>query len=62
MYIKVEISKAQLKGLIIQHLQDKLGDLTINPQHVEIQTKSSQNYKSEWEKADFKAVYETNEA
>lgn len=61
MNIKIEISEEQLKTLICQSMQEKLGDVKVNPGHIKIEVKSKQNYKSEWEKAAFRAVLEINE-
>jgi len=61
MNLKIEIDEITLKELIINYLQDKLGDIYFDPKRIQILVKSKQNYRSEWESADFKAVYENNE-
>lgn len=57
MTITMEISKDQLRKLVIDHLEKALGDLPFKEENLRIVTKSTQNYKSEWEIADFKATY-----
>ena len=58
MQIKLEIDENTLKEIIYDYLQDKLGSVEIETQNIQIMVKSKQNYKSEWEIASFKAVYE----
>lgn len=61
MSIKLEITEAELKSLILEHLSSKLGkSASLNVGDVKIKVKSKQNYKSEWEIAAFRAVYEGN--
>ena len=57
MKVTIYITKEELKKLVINHIEQKLqGDF--DPNHIKIETKSTQNYKSEWESADFRAIYE----
>lgn len=60
MKIRIEIDKAALTQLVVDHICNKLGDITIMSSDVTIEVKSQQNYKSVWEVADFRAIYETN--
>lgn len=60
MLIQVELTEHDLTGLILKELQNRLGNIDINPAHVQIQVKSKQNFKAEWEKAAFKAIYVYN--
>ena len=56
--IVVEIDESTVKRLVIQHLQEKLGDLTVEISDIEILVRSKQNYKDkEWENGEFKATY-----
>lgn len=55
MKIKVELTSDDLKKLVVQHLQDHINS-TIKADDVKIEVKSKQNYKSEWEIADFRAT------
>jgi len=58
MKINIEINEKQVKTLILEHLRNKLGpDIMIAEKDIQIQVKSKQNYKSEWEIAHFKAVF-----
>lgn len=58
MSIKIEIDEHKLKEIIYEYLERKLGDTLLKEDKINILVKSKQNYKSEWEKADFKALYE----
>jgi len=59
MKIRIEIDENALTKLIMDYLCDRL-DMDIEKNKVVIQVKSKQNYKAEWEKADFRCVYEAN--
>lgn len=58
MKIKLELSEAELKKLIIEHFKRLLGEVEFDEKRLLIETKSKQNYRAEWEKADFRAAYE----
>lgn len=58
MKIRIEINEATLRQLVAEYLDEKLGDLSPKPENISIRVKSKQNYKSEWEEAEFQAVYE----
>ena len=59
MKIRIEIDQNTLRKLVIAHIRDLLGDHVIVEQRLRIETKSAQNYRSEWEAdAGFRAVYE----
>lgn len=60
MKIQIEITEEELKSLVIAHLENKLGDVSFKREEVKIETKSTQNYKSEWETAAFRARLEVN--
>jgi hypothetical protein len=53
----IELDKEDLNRLVIDELRRKLGDIKLDHTCVKIETRSVQNYKSEWECADFRAVY-----
>ena len=55
--VDINIDEDTLKFLISTYLERILGDITIEPNNLNIMVKSKQNYKSEWEKASFKALY-----
>jgi hypothetical protein len=57
MQIDVVIDALDLKRLILIHLREVLGDLKVELADIDIQVKSKQNYKSEWEPADFRATF-----
>lgn len=59
MKIKIELTEHDLKRIIANEILQKLGDLNkFNEANIKILVKSKQNYKSEWEIANFKAEYE----
>ena len=58
MKISIEIDETALKNLVYQHIARSLGSIRFSPENVAIQVKSKQNYKSEWEFAEFRAVCE----
>lgn len=57
MKFQITISTDELKELVMQHIKDKLG-IQFDPNRLRIEVKSSQNYRSEWEIADFRATYQ----
>jgi len=50
--IQITLTKDQVKQIIIDHLHDKLGSMTIDEKNVKFLVKSRQNYRSDWEDAD----------
>jgi hypothetical protein len=58
MRIRVELSENDLKNLIIKELNKRYGD-EFDPRSLKIEVKSTQNYKSEWEQANYRAIYES---
>jgi hypothetical protein len=59
MQLRIEVTESELKQLVLAHLQEKLGNISFKAENVRIEVKSKQNYKSEWEVAAYRAVYET---
>lgn len=57
MNIRIEIDEEELKNIIINDIEKKLGDIPMHRENISIEVKSKQNYKSEWEKAAFRAIY-----
>ena len=55
MQINIELNENDLKKLVLDHLREKLGDIQLNERDVDIEVKSQQNFRSEWEKANFRA-------
>ena len=60
MQIKIEIDEAELKQLVMEAIEKKLSAVPFDKSKVKILTKSTQNYKAEWETAAFKATYSVN--
>ena len=58
MKIRIEFTEKDLKRLIIQDLEGLLND-SYDEKNIKIEVKSSQNYKAEWEQANFRAIYES---
>ena len=58
MKIRVELDEKILRMLVIGYLEERLGSLSPKIDMIKIEVKSKQNYKSEWEEAEFRAVYE----
>lgn len=58
MKFNIEIDENELKRLVFNHLQEKLGEVPLLMTDIQIEVKSQQNYKSEWEKAAFRARVE----
>ena len=54
MKIEIELTEEDLKQLVLEHLTSLLNK-TIKIEDVIIETKSKQNYKSEWESASYRA-------
>ncbi len=59
MKLKIEIDEATVKQLVLKYIQDKLGNVELIEKQVRIETKSKQNYRSEWEVAAYRAVYDS---
>lgn len=55
--LELEYTADDLRHLILKDMQSKLGEVKLDANKVCIVTKSKQNYKSEWEIAEFKATY-----
>jgi hypothetical protein len=60
MLVKIELSKEDVQLLVVQELQRRLGEVTLQAGNVKIEVKSTQNYRSEWENADFRVSYTGN--
>lgn len=55
MKIHVEIDEQELRQMIIARFRELMPDTRINEPDVQIEVKSKQNYRSEWESAAFRA-------
>jgi hypothetical protein len=56
MKIRIELGEKQLIELAKSHIQEQLGSVDLDDCVIELQTKSAQNYKAEWERAEFRLV------
>ena len=54
MKIDIELNEADLKQLVVCFLSKQLGVANLDANDIDIQVKSKQNYKSEWERADIR--------
>jgi len=61
MKIRIEIDERALRELVLKNLGAVLGDVALDEKNLRIEVKSKQNYKSEWEEAAFRAVYESHD-
>ncbi len=57
MNIQITLSGKDIKRLVVEELQKKLGDIPLVEENVKIETRSKQNYKSEWEIACYRVIY-----
>ena len=57
MTITIEYTEVELRKLVEDDLIKTLGTLEVDFNKIQIQVKSKQNYKSEWETASFRARY-----
>lgn len=55
MRIDIEIDEIDLKQLVLEHIIKQTGNSSITIEDINIETKSKQNYESEWERAAFRA-------
>jgi len=55
--IEIEVDEKTLRKLVINYLEEQIGT-ALSPEDVRIETKSRQNYRSEWESAAFRARVE----
>lgn len=60
MNIEITLNEADLRGLVIDEIQRRMGEIKLEPSDVKIETKSSQNYKAEWETAHYRARVNVN--
>ena len=56
MKIRIEIDADKLRRLVSDYIESVAGDIPFSANDVRIEVKSRQNYRSEWESADFRAV------
>lgn len=55
MNIEITLTELDLKRLVCDELQRRMGDIQLEANDVKIETKSTQNYKADWETAAFRA-------
>lgn len=60
MTIEIKLTEKDVKELILAEITRRLGDVPFDKSAVMIEVKSKQNYRSEWEVADFRATYLSN--
>lgn len=59
MKVKIEIGSKTLRKLVLDHIQQAMGEgVIVAEENVVILVKTKQNYKAEWESGDFKAIIE----
>ena len=52
-----ELTEDDLRSILAEHFR-AIHRLNLEPKEIQIQVKSKQNYKSEWESASFRANFE----
>lgn len=57
MKLKIELTEKELKKLVLEYINSVV-NTSVEEKDIQILVKSKQNYKSEWEQAEFRAVYE----
>jgi len=60
MRIRIELTEEDLRRLVADEIRARTGG-PFDEKRVTIEVKSKQNYRSEWESAAFRAIYERNE-
>lgn len=56
--VHIELTTEDIKQLIREHLVKLTGNENLSEGSLTIMVKSKQNFKAEWEAAEFKAVYD----
>lgn len=60
MIINIDLHTDDVKKIISEHIQKLVGeDLHIEANNVKIEVKSKQNWKAEWEQAEFRVQYKS---
>lgn len=55
MKIEIELHEHDLRKLVIDDIQNRLGNIDFNEKDIHIEVKSKLNFKAEWEEAQFRA-------
>lgn len=55
MNIEITLTEHDLKKLVMDEIARRMGELPLDASDVKIETKSTQNYKAEWETGNFRA-------
>jgi hypothetical protein len=58
MILRLELNETDLKQLVLDHCRSVTGNDNLQLSDVKIETKSKQNYRSEWETASWRASLE----
>jgi hypothetical protein len=56
MKIHIEFDETTLRKLLYDHICQTLGTVEIEEKDITIEVKASMNYRSEWEKGQFRAI------
>jgi hypothetical protein len=60
MKINIEVTEKQMQRLILEYIQNTIPNIQVQLSDILIMVKSKQNYKAEWEKADYRATLEVH--
>lgn len=58
--VSVEVDEEKLRELVRDFLNEQLGELGARAQDIVIETRSKNNYRKEWEAAEFRARFLVN--
>jgi len=54
--INISINEETLRELVVKYIAEKMSSVTVKKDDVHIETKSEQNFRSEWETAAYQAT------
>jgi hypothetical protein len=57
--VTIEYNEHDITNLILNDLEEKMPGVNFTKDSIQVQVKSKQNYKAEWEKAAFRATVRT---
>ena len=60
MNLRIELTDDDMKLMVYNFIQNKLGEIELDKSKIRIEVITTQNYNAkEWEKGRFRAIYET---
>ena len=55
MKVELSLTEVDLRKLVLQHFQQQLPEVRLEPSSVTIEVKTANNYRAEWERGQFRA-------